>query len=60
LFGWWRNDSKKDTLFEDTGWKLGDRGNLSEWDGLTGWFKKMIEIKPNLMQDVMIKNWMYF
>jgi hypothetical protein len=57
---WWRNDSKKDTLFEDTGWKLGDRGNLSEWDGLTGWFKKMIEIKPNLMQDVMIKNWMYF
>jgi hypothetical protein len=57
---WWRNDTKKAIPFEDTGWVLGDRGHLSAWDGLTGWLKKMIEKNPELTNDVMVRNWMYF
>jgi len=32
-----RNSAKGNALVEELGWKLHEPGNLSVWDGLTGW-----------------------
>ncbi len=57
---WRRNDSKGDILFEDMGWKLGEGRDLADWDGLTSWFKAMLERQTELIADPMVKNWTIF
>lgn len=54
---WWRDTSKGDRLLEETGWQLQPGGDLSEWDGLQGWFLKQIERNPSLLNDSMVRNW---
>ena len=54
---WWRNDAKSNRSLESTGWQLQPPGDVSEWDGLYGWFTRQIAARPDLRDDVMVRNW---
>ncbi len=52
-----RNSAKSNFLLEEINWKLYDRGRLSEWDGLTNYFFKLVQKNPVYENDKYIHDW---
>lgn len=46
-----RNGIKANWTMEELGWSLVEPGELSEWDGLIGWFLQEVEEKDELLND---------
>lgn len=51
------NQIKSNWTLEQLHWKLYDRGNINEWDGLTKLFLSLVEKDKNLLKDDYIKRW---
>lgn len=45
-----KNTAKANFTIEELGWRLHPSGELSQWDGLTGWFMRQV---PQISEDAM-------
>jgi hypothetical protein len=52
-----RNSAKSNWMLEELDWKLVDRGNITEWDGLMGWFNLFVTREPKFLEDAYLKRW---
>ena len=52
-----RNAAKANFTIEELGWRLLPLGNISEWDGLTGWFLRQFESRSDLRKSVYLRRW---
>jgi hypothetical protein len=52
-----RNSAKSNWTLDEIGWKLYEKGKLDEWDGLSNYFLKLIDKKPEYEKDNYVKNW---
>ncbi len=52
-----RNSAKMNWLLEELGWELKPPGNMSEWDGLIGWFVQYVASHKSYQGDDYIKKW---
>src|SRR5215216_163655 len=52
-----RNSAKSNWTLEELGWTLLPPGDLSVWDGLTGWLVEYVSLEPEHLQDARIKRW---
>ena len=51
------NSIKSNYTIEELQWKLHPKGDISEWDGLTGVFLKLVEKDEELLKDSYIRSW---
>ena len=51
------NSIKSNYTIEEINWKLYPKGNLKEWDGLTGLFIELVDGNKELLEDNYIKSW---
>lgn len=51
------NSIKSNYSLDEIGWKIHPKGDLSEWDGLTTLFIKLVENNTELCNDSYIYNW---
>ncbi len=51
------NGVKANFTLEELNWKLYPKGNINEWDGMTGWFRDYVEAHRSLLSDKYIDNW---
>ncbi len=51
------NSIKSNWTLEEVGWKLHDRGDLKEWDGLTNEFITLVKRDEELLKDSYIRDW---
>lgn len=51
------NSIKSNYTIEDIHWQLHPRGNISNWDGLTTIFLRLVENDKELLKDPYIKSW---
>lgn len=51
------NTVKSQWTLEQLNWQLHKPGDLLEWDGLTGYFLKIVEENQALLKDKLIKKW---
>jgi hypothetical protein len=51
------NSKKGNFTLEELGWQLAPEGNISEWDGLMGWFLRYIEAQPELLSNGYLRRW---
>lgn len=52
-----RNSAKSNWTIEELGWTLHDKGQLSNWDGLTNYFIDLTNKNPFYEKDNYIKQW---
>ena len=52
-----RNSAKSNWTMEEIGWKLQDKGQLDNWDGLVSCFLDLIDKNPNYEKDNYIRDW---
>lgn len=52
-----RNSIKSNWLLEEIGWQLHPPGNLTEWDGLLGWFMAYAEENQQILDDSYLLSW---
>ncbi len=52
-----RNSAKANFTLEELGWSLLPPGDLGDWDGLTGWFLRQVEVRPGLASGGYLKRW---
>jgi len=52
-----RNSAKSSWLLEELGWQLHSSGDLSDWDGLTGWFMAYAANNATILDDSYIRSW---
>lgn len=52
-----RNQAKLHWTLDELGWQLYDPGDLSEWDGLMGWFLEYANAHPDVLSRSHIKRW---
>ena len=51
------NSAKSNFTLEQIGWKLKDKGDIKDWDGLSGYFIKTVEKDKSLLEINAIKSW---
>ena len=51
------NSIKSNYIIDDIHWKLHPKGNISDWDGLTTIFLRLVENDKELLKDPYIKSW---
>ncbi len=51
------NAIKANWTLEEIGWTLYPLEEATDWDGLTGWFRRMVSRHPNLLEDQYIRGW---
>lgn len=51
------NSIKSNYIIDDIHWKLHPKGNISDWDGLTTIFLRLVENDKELLKDPYIKGW---
>lgn len=51
------NGIKANWLLEELRWQLLPPGNLSEWDGMIGWFVEQVERESGALDDPYIQRW---
>lgn len=52
------NSAKGNALLSDLGWSLKEPpGPEESWDGLVGWFRRIVQSHPELLSDTQIKGW---
>lgn len=51
------NSIKSNYTIDDINWNLYPKGNISDWDGLTSVFLKLVENDNELLKDAYIKVW---
>ena len=51
------NSIKSNYTIDDIHWELHPKGDIADWDGLTGIFIKLVEKDKELLKDGYIKNW---
>jgi len=51
------NSAKSNYLMEEIGFKLFEKGNLKNWNGLLSWYLQYIEKNGNILNDKYILNW---
>lgn len=51
------NSIKSNYSLEEIGWKLYEKGNINEWDGLTQLFIELVNKNESLLDDNYIKRW---
>ena len=51
------NSIKSNYTIDEIHWKLYPKGNISEWDGLTGLFLELVNRDNELLKDSYIKSW---
>jgi len=49
--------AKANWTLEELGWRLRASGTLSDWDGLTGWFRDVLATKPELGRHAPVAAW---
>lgn len=52
-----RNSAKANFTPEELGWSMCDRGNIKEWDGLSGWFVAQVAAEQTLLNDPYFSQW---
>ncbi|MDD4713573.1 MAG: hypothetical protein PHP34_09610, partial [Bacteroidales bacterium] len=52
-----RNSAKSNWTIEEIGWKLHDKGQLDNWDGLINYFLDLTNINQNYVKDNYVKDW---
>lgn len=52
-----RNSAKAHWTLEELDWKLHPAGDVSEWDGLMGWFLDYVEMNPKFLSDRYLLIW---
>ncbi len=52
-----RNSAKSNWTIEELGWKLYDKGQLDNWDGLTNYFLELTNKNPRYEKDNYISAW---
>jgi 5-methylcytosine-specific restriction endonuclease McrA len=52
-----RNSAKGNWTVEELGWRIMPPGDLTQWDGLLGWFRNVVDQNPTLLQIPLIKRW---
>ena len=52
-----RNSAKSNWTLEELGWELKPKGDVNNWDGLTGWFLKYVEENSRFLDVPYIGNW---
>lgn len=48
---------KANYTLEELDWKLYAKGDLNQWDGMTGWFRDYVDKHRSLLDDKYIENW---
>jgi hypothetical protein len=51
------NSIKSNFLISDIGFKLYERGNIENWDGMTAWYKEYIKNNSNILNDKSVHQW---
>ena len=51
------NSIKSNYIIDDIHWNLHPKGNISDWDGLTTIFLRLVENDKELLKDPYIKGW---
>lgn len=52
------NSAKGNALLSELGWSLKDPPAAHEsWDGLVGWFRRIVQLRPELLADTQVKGW---
>jgi hypothetical protein len=52
-----RNAAKANFTLDELGWPLLPPGDFGDWDGLTGWFLRQVETRPELLLNGYLKRW---
>lgn len=52
-----RNSAKSNWVIEEIGWKLYDKGNLNEWNGLIDYFISLTDKNVNYTEDKYVMDW---
>lgn len=52
-----RNSAKGNWTLEELGWIVVPAGDLHEWDGLLGWFRKQLTHRPEFMNIPLVRRW---
>jgi hypothetical protein len=52
-----RNAAKANFTIEELGWHLLPSGDLNQWDGLTRWFLRQIEVQNDLGESDYLRRW---
>lgn len=52
-----RNSAKANWTMEEIGWKLQDKGQLDNWDGLINYFLDLTDKNPEYGKDNYIRDW---
>ncbi|TDN97821.1 hypothetical protein DET65_4440 [Sunxiuqinia elliptica] len=52
-----RNSAKSNWAIEEIGWKLYDKGNLNEWNGLIDYFINLTDKNVNYTEDKYVMDW---
>ncbi len=53
-----RNAAKANFTVEELEWTLHPCGDISAWDGLTGWFMQQARIRPDISSDPYLSRWL--
>jgi hypothetical protein len=53
-----RNAAKANFTLQELGWKLLPAGNISAWDGLTGWFLKQAAARSEIQSNAYLRRWL--
>ncbi|MBN1532956.1 MAG: HNH endonuclease, partial [Spirochaetes bacterium] len=51
------NSIKSNFLLEEIGFKVHDRGSITEWDGMIGWYKEYVDKNNIILDDNYVKQW---
>jgi hypothetical protein len=54
-----RNSAKSNWTIDEIGWKLQDKGQLSDWNGLVDYFIKLTDKKPDYEKDNYVSDWKF-
>ena len=52
-----RNSAKMTYTLQELDWRLHERGNFEEWDGLLRWFLQFTATNPGLLENELIRRW---
>ncbi len=51
------NSIKSNFLLNEIGFKLHEKGNIKNWDGMINWYKEYIKNNNNILKDKSINQW---
>ena len=52
-----RNAAKANFRLEELGWELRPAGNVTDWDGLTGWFLNQARVRSEILSNSYLQQW---